>query len=650
MAKRQLIELTLPVQGSQTFAISFDGEEKVSSLFSFSVLVLSDSKNIDPKEIIGQSITVKINNGPDEPRFFNGLVSRIIKGPLGIRKKRDYIFEFVPWFWFLTLTSDCKIFQNQTVVEVVEAIFQNFGFHDYETSSLRKSYEKKEYCVQYNESAFDFVSRLLEEEGIFYFFRHEEAKHILVLGDSSPSWTYLNPKKITYTKGTVHSDHITSWLHHVKVGAGSYTHTDYNFTTADTPLSTTMQTRLKYDKNSKLEIYTFPGKYLEKGKGQDLSRAHMEEKEAFCEYVSGEGGATNFAVGGKFQLETQESNAEQGDYCIVQVKHKAIDYIYALDLIKENTPQESQNYENSFTVIPSTVPFRPERVTKKPKVIGIQTAIVVGPSGEEIYTDTYGRIKVQFFWDRDGKKDESSSCWVRLGNSLSDKGWGYMNIPRIGQEVIVQFLEGDPDHPVIMGSLYNSINTAPFPLPDQKTVSGFKSRSTPKGGEADFNAFYVDDKKGQELVFVQAQKDYQKTVKNDDKQDIQHDQIVTVKNTRNHTISEGDDTLTIQKGKNSITLSSGDQDITLSKGGRTVSIAGNDQLTISQGNHSIQVKMGKSSLEAMQGIELTVGQNSIKIDQTGVSIQGIMVKINGKMVQVQSDAMLTLKGAITMIN
>ncbi len=299
------------------------------------------------------------------------------------------------------------------------------------------------------------------------------------------------------------------------------------------------------------------------------------------------------------------------------------------------------DYSNKFRAIPFSTPYRPPVTAGKAVVPGPQTAVVVGPAGEEIYTDKYGRVKVQFHWDRVGTKNENSSCWVRVSQNWAGKTWGGMHIPRIGQEVIVEFLEGDPDRPIITGRVYNADQTVPYSLPDNQTQSGLKSRSS-KGGSGDnYNEIRIEDKKGSELILVHAEKDLTTEVEHDENRTVGHDRITSIKNNETKTVEQGHETITIKQGNQSTTLE-----------------MGNQSTELKMGNQSTKVDLGQISTEAMQSIELKVGQSSIRIDQMGVTIKGMMIKIEGQiqvevkglMTQVNGDAMLKMQGGITMIN
>jgi type VI secretion system secreted protein VgrG len=325
-------------------------------------------------------------------------------------------------------------------------------------------------------------------------------------------------------------------------------------------------------------------------------------------------------------------DAENQDYVLTSVRHEAADASVAGD--------GDSHYANTFACMPARVIFRPARTTPWPAVQGPQTAVVAGPAGDEIYVDKYGRVKVQFFWDRQGKMDENSSCWIRVSQSWAGKNWGAAFHPRVGQEVVVDFLEGDPDRPLITGRVYNAVQTQPYDLPGDKTRSGIKSRSSKGGGADDFNELRFEDKKGSEDVYFHAQKDFHRVVENDDDLKVGHDQTIEIKNNRTETVKEGDEKVAVEKGNREVTID-----------------MGNDTLTIKMGNQTTKLNLGKSETEAMQSIELKVGQSSVKLDQTGVTIKGLTVSVEGQlqtsvkgmMTQIGGDAMLQQSGGVIMI-
>ncbi len=643
---KHLISIETPLGKDKLILTHLEGKEEVSRLFCFSLQAFSENIHIAESSIIGTSVTCNIQIGEDSSRFINGYVRQFTRKQPWVTNVREYQLEIVPWLWFLTLSQDCQVFQNKTVLEICESIFKKFGFSDYAVSTA-STYTKRDYCVQYNESAFDFVSRLLEEEGIFYFFRHEKGKHTLVLSDLLSKCADNTCKDAMFFQGSFTPHHITQWEHSYSYSSGEFSQTDYDFTKPTMDLMTTTKTAVSFPNIKKFTAFKFPGDYIDKAQGTQLSRIKMEQYEQQHDVIQGQSNICEFVPGTKFNFKATELTGEQGAYWLMSVTHFVSDTTHMLYSGERST----QEYTNKFTCIPASLPYRPLALTPKPRIHGLQIATVMGPSQEEIYTDKYGRIKVQFVWDRQGKKDESSSCWLRVSQTWAGQKWGSFYLPRVGQEVIVDFLEGNPDAPVVIGSLYNAQNMPPYDLPSNQTQSGIKSRSTPKGDSTSSNEIRFEDKKDNEEFFVHAQKDFKRIVENDDVLQVIGKQSRTIKKDRIQIVEEGKDTIQVKKGDQTITIDTGNQTIQLSQGDRTTKISmGNDELQLQKGNHSIKLDVGKSSIQAMQGISLTVGSNSIKIDQAGITLQGVMVKINGKMIQCQADALMQVKGALVMIN
>jgi type VI secretion system secreted protein VgrG len=629
------IAVTTPLGKDTLLLIGFAGREELSRLFSFRLDMLSESDGLAAKDIVGKSVTwtVKHTDG-SSPRYFNGHVSRFTAGPKGMRDLRHYQAEVVPWLWFLTRTADCRIFQNKTAPQIIEQIFKDLGFTAYKLS-LQGSYAKREYCVQYRETDFNFVSRLMEEEGIFYFFKHESGKHTLTLADQKSAYADCAENEVAYSGGTLIPNHINRWEHGYEFRPGKWAQTDYNFETPSTDLMTNTTTTVPLADAKKFEVYDYPGEYAVKGDGTSLTKVRMEEEEAAYEVAHGASGCRTFTPGSKFTLKKHDCTSEQGKgYVLTALEHAAVDETYTAGA------SGAQTYSNTFTCIPATVQFRPARTTPRPTVKGPQTAVVVGTKGEEIYTDKYGRVKVQFFWDREGKKDENSSCWIRVSQGWAGKNWGIVFLPRIGQEVVVDFLEGDPDRPLITGRVYNAEQMPPYALPANQTQSVLKTRSSKQGATDNFNELRFEDKKGSEEVYFHAEKNFNRVVENNDTlkvgfekkdkgdQTIQvfNDRTLTVGNDRTTTVEKGNDTLTVQKG--------------------------NQSVSIQKGNQTTKIDAGSGSTEAMQFIELKVGGNSIRIDQSGITLKGVNIVIMGQAqtlvkapnTMVIGDALLILKG------
>ncbi len=525
----------------------FTGREGISRLFSFHLDLASEKDSISFKDIIGQSVTIRVNLADNSHRYFNGFVSRFAQSGSDVRFT-NYQMEVVPWLWFLTRIADCRIFQEKTIPNIIEEVFKSRGFKDYKLS-LTASYDQREYCVQYRETDFNFVSRLMEQYGIFYFFEHENGKHTLVLADSE-SVHQPCPKQATahynLNAGSRDvEDVVTGWQMEQELRTGKYSLTDYNFETPSANLFANEPTVVTVGGNSKFEIYDYPGEYLNRSQGKTLAGVRMQEEEASHLVVSGSSGCRAFTSGYKFTLEDHYRKDMNDSYVLTEVQHVASvgsSYSFA-------GQSGDEHYSNHFTCIQANVPFRPPRITPKPFVQGPQTALVVGKSGEEIWVDKYGRVKVQFYWDRQGKKDDKSSCWIRVSQPWAGKNWGAMWIPRMGQEVIVDFLEGDPDRPLITGRVYNAEEVVPYTLPDHQTVSTFQSRSSKGGGSANFNELRFEDKKGSEQIFINAEKDMDQRVENDSREYVKNDRHLIVHDEQ-HELVEADNHLHVKGNHN----------------------------------------------------------------------------------------------------
>jgi type VI secretion system secreted protein VgrG len=576
--EKRLIGLEKSPLGQDVLLLTeFSGQEEMSRLFSFELGLLSAQDDISPKEIIGKNVTFSVKLSDTEARRFNGFVSQFSASSLNIRGMRLYRAQVVPWLWFLTRTADCRIFQNKTVPQIIEQIFKDLGFKDYDTKGIKGQHPVWDYCVQYRETDFNFISRLMEREGIFYWFRHtDDHKHILVLADHKAAYEDLPERDVEYVASRpeiLSAGHVYSWNHQYQFRPGRWTHTDYNFETPSASLQTSTPTVLALSDITKYEIYDYPGEYQERGLGERLSKLRMEEEEAAYDVVEAASGCRSFQPGGKFTLQRHDCPSEVGKaYLVAAVRHSASEATYI------DGDERGEEYSNTFSCIPADVTFRPRRLTPKPIVQGPQTAVVVGPSGEEIYTDQYGRVKVQFHWDREGKRDENSSCWVRVSHPWAGENWGAVAIPRIGQEVIVEFLEGDPDRPIITGRIYNAAQTPPYALPANKTQSGIKSRSSPGGGASNFNEIRFEDKKGQEQLYIHAEKNQDIEVEKDETHSVGNDRSKTIGHNETSQIRH-DRTETV--GHNETITVINDRTETVG-GNETISVAKNRTRTVSQ--------------------------------------------------------------------
>jgi type VI secretion system secreted protein VgrG len=618
--EKRLIQIDTPLGEDVLLLKSLSGTEAVSKMFAFSLDLLSENPSIALDQIVGRRVGVSISEEVDQKRYINGFVSRFCQSGADTRFTH-YHAEVVPWLWFLTRSAACRIFQNMTVPDIISKIFKDHGFSDFK-NSLQGTYGQWDYCVQYRETAFNFVSRLMEQEGIFYFFEHEKDKHTLVLADQ-PSAHKPCPgqskARLDYTPGALlKEDVIDEWRLEQELRTGKYSLKDYNFETPSTDLGVKEPSIISVDGNSKYEIYDYPGEYEKKGEGETLAKTRMQEEETTHLVATGSSSCRAFIAGYRFDLEGHSRKDMNKSYILTEVHHTAS----VGESYSDDASNDEEEYSNTFSCIPHSVPFRPTRITPKPFVQGPQTAVVVGKSGEEIWVDKYGRVKVQFHWDREGKKDENSSCWVRVSQPWAGKNWGAVWIPRIAQEVIVDFLEGDPDQPIITGRVYNAEQMPPYALPDNQTRSTFMSRSSKGGGSANYNELRFEDKKGSEQIFINAEKDMDQRVENDSREFVGNDRSLIVKGNQKEKV-EGDLHGEVIGNRNE-------------KIGQTMSLQVGQNLQEKSGQNyaheagmEIHLKAGMNVvIEA--GLELTIKGSGgfINIGPAGVAISGTLVLIN----------------------
>jgi type VI secretion system secreted protein VgrG len=634
---KRIISIQTPLGADVLLLHGFNGSEGISQLFQFSAEFLSENHSIAFKDIIGKQVTISLQLSGDDKRYWNGFVSRFSATGRDDRFSH-YHAEIVPWTWFLTRTADCQIFQQKTIPEIIKKVFQDHGFQDFQDRT-QAAYSQREYVVQYRETAFNFVSRLMEEYGIFYFFEHEESSHKLIFADKPQvhkNCPVQYKVRFDYNPGTTHvnEDLVHTWGAEQELEPGKYALTDYNFQTPNTSLMANVKTVDEIGGNTKYEIYDYPGIYTKKDEGDTVTKIRMEEEEAIHYILSGSGNCRTFASGYKFHLDEHSRDDQNGDYLLTEVTHSAS----VGDSYSGSGAGSQEIYSNQFQCIPLAIPFRPQRVTPKPVVQGPQTAIVVGPSKEEIYPDKYGRVKVQFYWDRLGKKDENSSCWIRVSQPWAGKNWGAINIPRIRQEVIVEFLEGDPDRPIITGRVYNDEQMPPYTLPDNMTRTTFLTRSTKNGGSSNFNELRFEDKKGDEQIFMNAERDMDLRVENDSREFVGQDRSLIVKRDQKEKVG-GEQDIQIAKDQNESVGGDASLNVTGNQNvqvGQTMSLQVGQNLQEKSGMNyaheagmEIHLKAGMNVvIEA--GVELTIMASGgfINIGPAGVAISGTLVLIN----------------------
>ncbi len=658
-----------PLAQDELLLSAFRGREGLSDLFSFQLDLLSQTGDIAPRDIVGEAVTFSLLLSDGNRRYFNGVVRRFSRGPtMGNSGLRHYRAELVPWMWFLTRNSNCRIFAKQSAQDILETIFKDHGFGHAARFQLSGPPTKREYCVQYRETDFSFASRLMEEEGFFYYFQHSSGKHELVVADAPTAYKDCPEANIEYFPGDKASDRVTRWDHNYEFRSGKWSQNDYNFETPTNKLASESKTIGGMRGSDKFTLYDYPGGYAEKPAGDALARFRMEQEEVAGDTTTAESTCRTLHPAGRFKLKSKEDSPQDHDkqFAIISIEHSASDSSY------EQGNSGEFKYGNLFSCIPAKVAFRPARTTPKPTVQGLESAVVVGPDKDTPHTDKFGRIKVKFHWDRE---DKSESCWIRTSQVWAGSGWGALFLPRVGQEVMVSFLGGDPDRPIITGCVYNAEQKPPYNLPDAANQSGIKSRSWPNGSSDTFNELRFDDKNNEESVYFQAQKDFKRLVKHDDSLEVQNDRTTTIKKNLTSIISEGDESHTLKQGNRTVSLHQGNDTLKLSKG--------DYKLELAMGNAVTKLTTGKASTEAMQGIELKVeanrisiipglinaqatqgimlkvGNNSIMIDEAGITIKGVQVKIEADAAvevkgeatcQISASGPLALKGAIVEIN
>lgn len=697
-------------------------EEGISKLFSIDVDLLHEEE-ADGYEatiakigsLLGKNVTISIEQKDKTARKFSGIINAFSQGTRGRADKVEdseandedskhindlrftsYKATVVPRLWLLTLKHQSRIFQHLNVPDILQKVLKESKIEF--SWQVTGDYKPRNYCVQYNETDFDFISRLMEEEGIFYFFEHSGDKHTMIVSDSPQSHVDCPGKNIIpfslkeEDEGFTASIH--SWNVRYKLMSGKISLRDHHFQLTTNKLEGQEPTRFTDGDNQALEVYKYPAGYARKyddvdsgggdradttnisGEKEKTPKASMQGFDVEFRKNFGEGNCSSLTAGYRFKMKNHP-NAEYNKplYIITSIIHEAEQSSTYASGYEVKKP-----YHNEFTCLiqgDGAPPFRPLRQTAKPVVRGSQTAMVVGPAGEEIFTDKYGRVKVQFHWDREGKNNADSSCWIRVGTLWAGKQWGVIHIPRIGQEVIVDFIEGDPDQPIIVGSVYNPDTMPPYKLPDNKTQSGVQSRSSKGGSPANFNEFRFEDKKGSEEVYLHAEKDWTIMVEHDKNQIVGHDETHLVKHDRTKTINHDETTFvhhdrtetvdnneTITIGVNRTETVGSNETITIG-GNRTETVGGNEILTIAgnqtddivgnrtssiSGNEKNSVTATKSVnvgtdytlsattsiTESSKDIKITAGKTltlagpggSIVIDAKGVTIFGVLVKIN----------------------
>lgn len=634
--------------------------EELGRLPEYRLELLRPSENepIEAAALLGQRANLRIQISGSVFRYINGVVTRFEQGG-GTGGFDIYHLEMHPWLWHLTLGADCRIFQDKSVIEILDSIF-----HEYDSSSqidkrLTGDFRKRPFTVQYRESDFAFASRLMEEEGIYYYFKHAMDKHTLVLCNDSGGHDSVECSSLAWApkqKGKqLRQDVIKRWSRTHSLRSLKFTHTDFAPDKPTMNLQGSALRSARYPKPNDLEVFDYPGAYedLAMGgggsatlaEGKLLAQLRVDAFESGHVVATGLTPYRHMAAGVTFAFADHQ---DKGDYLVSQV-----DYEVEYGGYESDADDARFSYDCRFTAVPKDIKFQPQPISVRPAIQGPQTATVVGPGGDEIHTDKYGRVKLQFHWDRVGTKNEKSSCWVRVSHPWAGKQFGMIALPRIGDEVVVDFLEGNPDRPLITGRVYNGDNMPPYALPAQQTVSGIKTQSSKGGGLGNFNELRFDDKKGDEYVWLQAEKDFHRLVKNDAYDSIGKNLSVDIGENASHAIGAN---VAVTIGKDTSVSIGKDTHLTLA-GDMNLDLAG--ALGVSVGDNVAVYGAEAVALGVGGALDIDVGQtaklsatSSIHIKGLGVVIDGgtqLTIKAGGSFVTLGPEG-VSIKGALVMIN
>ncbi len=663
----------------QSHAVELVGREAVSELFLLRLTVLTVKGDLAAKDVLGKSLSVKVLSGESaDPRFMNGMVTAMRSLGTKYRNFYGYEFDLSPAFWLTSLSEECRIFQNKTLREIIDEVLQPYSGKIAFKVTLSAS-NKREYCVQYNESDFEFLTRLLAEEGCYFFVKHDmnassSFGQTLVISDSTAGYFTADQAEIEYFADESRQASLTNWRVRYRAHASEWRLSDYNPTDGAAIVEVSAVGREKDYAPHGQKRFRGHGRYPTKTLGEALVKARIAAEDCTRRMIDGSGRYPHFCPGALMTLKNAPDGVQApGKSVILSVEHTVRDYSSVGAALDAGGDSASPGYENSFTCLPATISYAPRTPASYRPMPGLQTGVVVGPSGEEIHTDEFGRIKVLFHWNRHDKNAADPTCWMRVVQSLAGPTFGAQFIPRIGMEVLVDFIEGDPDRPIVIGSVYNGKNKPPFALPGSKTQSGWRTQSSP-GKDKKINELRFEDKTGAEEIYFHAGKDFTRFVQNNDDLKVDNAQTRTIKADRTVKITEGDDKLTLDKGSSQTQIKSGDTSLKIDKGKYSIEVMGDYSLTVKTGDQNTKVNAGSSSLQAAQKIELKVGSSSITLDPAGVTIKAATIKIQAQamaevsapmvkvkasgmatleasgLTKVEASGMLLLKGGIVMIN
>jgi type VI secretion system secreted protein VgrG len=653
--------MTAALGGEQVEFIDMHGRETLSRPFEFTVHIAAQLGEIDLAPHLGERIGIAYYEGEDIARYFNGVLCEA----LHTEESGDgffYELQLKPFTHFMDNRSGFAIYQEKTVIDILKDVFDRAKITDYELR-IKDNYEPFEYCVQYDESDFAFISRLMEQEGLYYFYEHTDKKHVMVICDKAATHKPGTVQTLAFNAAAATSQSynvsddmgghniLTTWQERVaSSGHERVSLRDYNFKQPTEAVEGKASDKQSHPSDTQ-EHYSYPGQFVNKGRADRLSKVRLEEYRALRKTYVGKTMSKGLCAGATIKVEHHPTGRFNAEYMIIAAEHRLRSQSY-----RAGSGTEDQN-EVFFTAIPAATQFRALRVTPRPSVRGIESAIVTGPDNETIYTDEYGRVKVRFHWDRSKTEDENSTCWIRVSQT---GGLGNIILPRVGHEVLVDFLHGDPDQPVVVGRVFNAEHMPVYPLPQNKTRALWRTLTYGKQkaydnadpldtGEPKANEIRFEDQGGEEEVFIHAERDMNVRVRYDKSAHIGHNEELKVGYDRDRYVKndekvkiDGNRTYELEKNETN-TINRGDRETTLK--------SGNDTLKVQTGNISISADKGKIKIEAMQEILLMVGKSTVKLTPMGVDVNGTMINVKAKaMSEVSAGAVLTQKGALIKIN
>lgn len=648
---------------------SLRGREGLSRLFEYELVVTvaaEDAADVTFAALGGKQLTVSFTtnetrNAGADPRHINGYVAALTQSRGKVASGKEITVEFrlrlVPWLWFLTQRADCRIFnsldgsQPNSVKDILNKVFEEAGFNTKTNlDGLTETYPDLDYCVQFNETDFAFVSRLMEREGIYYYFEHTEDDHKMVILDAEPSHTEFSPgyyEKLPYVEQEQDRaiEMIDSWSATDRVRTAKYHQRDYDYNDPQKDLKTDADADPAPDHElADQPWYEYPGRYIEKTDGDRYTRQRLEELRLQSQVFTAEGNTLGLVAGYRFELVDAPDDSLNGEYIVLETVIEA-DGPTDTGISESSGLNEVPGYTVKATVLPKAEPYRPPRRTPIPRAHGPHTAVVVGQDGEEITTEELGRIKIKFHWDRSEKNNQDCSCWVRVAQTWASQSWGSQFIPRHGMEVIVTYIDGDLDRPLVVGAVYNGQNALPYSLPDNATQSGVKSRSSKEGADDNFNEIRFEDKKDEEQIYIHAEKNMDLVVENSMTQTIGHDKqdpgdlTIDIYNNRTVTIDQGDDTLTVSSGNQTVDVA------------QVISVTAGDEIVLETG--AARIQMLSDGTINIEGATITVtGSQDVILDATSnFEATGMSAKMEGSgAAEVTAGGNLTLSGSMTSIN